>query len=338
MQKPDESVCVYGAGILKKSLEAFQVEIAGVRQAEDIEYIHRMRVASRRLRSALPLFINCYKKQERQTWQDDVHAITRALGAARDTDVQIEYVGSFLAGLTEEKHKPGIRRLLLRLRQKRQQLQAKVIKALDRLEHDQLIESMQKQVDPLLEKTGQVYMFSPGLYQLSFDAVTVVLEQFLSYEPYITREECVEELHAMRIAAKQLRYTLEIFTSLYPGGLKQYLQIMKQVQDLLGAIHDNDIWGQLLPQFIADESKRIHDFYGSDRSIRRLLPGLDSFLAQTRSTRGQRYFEFNESWKRWKKEKVWSLLKQTIQTSFLEANPPPANTDIPPLTSEEPAA
>ncbi|MHC1784018.1 MAG: CHAD domain-containing protein [Anaerolineaceae bacterium] len=338
MQKPDESICVYGAGILKKSLEAFQEEITGVRQAEDIEYIHRMRVASRRLRSALPLFINCYKKQVRQTWQDDIHAITRALGAARDTDVQIDYVGNFLANLPEEKHKPGVRRLLLRLRQKRQKMQVKVIKALDRLEHDKLTESMQKQVDPLLEKTRQVYMFSPGLYQLSFDAVSVVLDQFLSYEPYIARVDCVEELHAMRIAAKQLRYTLEVFTSLYPGELKQYLQIMKQVQDLLGTIHDNDIWGQLLPQFIADESTRIRDFYGSDRSIRRLLPGLESFLAQTRSIRGEKYNEFNESWKRWKKEQVWPSLKQTIQTSFLEANPIPLAADIPPTTSQEPAA
>jgi CHAD domain-containing protein len=338
MQKPDKSICVFGAGILKKNLEAFQEEIAGVRQAEDIEYIHRMRVASRRLRSALPLFINCYNKQGRQTWQDDIHAITRALGAARDTDVQIEYVGSFLAGLTEEKHKPGIRRLLLRLRQKRQQMQVKVIKALDRLDHDKLLESMQKQVNPLLEKTEQVYLFSPGLYQLSFDAISVVLDQFLSYEPYIARVECVEELHAMRIAAKQLRYTLEIFTSLYPGGLKQYLQIMKQVQDLLGTIHDNDIWGQLLPQFIEEESARIRGFYGSDRSIRRLLPGLESFLAQTHSIRGQKYLDFNESWKRWKKEEVWLSLKQTIQTSFLEANPPTPASDIPPTSSQEPTA
>lgn len=338
MQKPDKSICVYGAGILKKNLEAFQEEIAGVRQAEDIEYIHRMRVASRRLRSALPLFINCYKKQERQTWQDDIHAITRALGSARDTDVQIEYVAGFMDGLTEEKYKPGVRRLLLRLRQKRQQMQVKVIKALDRLEKDKLIGSMQKQVDPLLEKTGQVYMFSPGLYQLSFDAVTVVLDQFLSYEPYVAIPECVEELHAMRIAAKQLRYTLEIFTSLYPGGLKQYLQIMKQVQDLLGTIHDNDIWGQLLPQFIEDESIRIRDFYGSDRSIRRLLPGLDSFLAQTRSIRDQKYLDFNESWKRWAKDEVWPSLKQTIQTSFLDANPIPPPADNPSITSQESAA
>jgi CHAD domain-containing protein len=322
MQKPDESICVYGAGILKRNLEAFQQEIAGVRQGEDIEYIHRMRVSSRRIRSALPLFIACYKKQERQTWQDDIHAITRALGSARDTDVQIDYVNGFLDGVSEDKYKPGIRRLLLRLRQRRERSQVKVTKALDRLEDDKVIASMQRQIDPLSERIGQVYLYSPALYQLSFDAVTESLDRFLSYEEYISQPERVKELHAMRIAAKQLRYTLEIFAALYPGGLKSHLQIMKQVQDLLGIIHDHDIWGVMLPEFIAEETALVRDFFGTDRSIRRLLPGLDAFLAQAREIRSQKYDEFNRTWERWKEEDIWSSLRRTIQTSFLDANPP----------------
>jgi CHAD domain-containing protein len=338
MPKPDQSICVYGAGILKKNLEAFEVEIAGVRQAEDIEFIHRMRVASRRLRSALPLFINCYRKEVRQTWQDDIQAITRALGSARDADVQIDFINIYLNGLTDEHCKPGVRRLLLRLRQKRQKLQVKVTRALDRLEKDRLIESMRRQIETVHDKTRQVYLYSPGLYQLSFNAITVALEQFVFYEAYIDREECVEELHAMRIAAKRLRYTLELFTSLYPGGLKQYLQIMKQVQDLLGSIHDNDIWEEMLPRFIEEESMRIREFYGSGRSIHRLLPGLENFRAQARSIRIQKYNDFNENWKRWKKREIWSSLRQTVQTSFLEAKPPPpvqeAPSDTPP---QEPA-
>lgn len=336
MQKSDESVCVYGAGILQKNLTAFQEEIAGVRLAEDIEFIHRMRVASRRLRSALPLFINCYKKNERQTWQNDIQAITRALGSARDIDVQIELVSTFLSTLEEEKFKPGVRRLLLRLNQKRQRLQTKVVKALDRLENDGVIQAMQSQTAPLVEKTGQVYLFSPGLYQLSFDSVASALDHFLSYEPFISEPEHVEELHAMRIAAKQLRYTLEIFSALYPGGLKQYLQIMKQVQDLLGAIHDYDVWGFFLPGFISEESNRIRDFYGSNRSISRLVPGLEFFLSQTRAMREQKFLEFNQSWRKWAKDKVWPSLRQTIHTSFLEAAPLPPDVDNPETTLQEP--
>lgn len=321
MRKPDVSSCVFGAGVLLKNLKAFQEEIEGVRQAEDIEYIHRMRVASRRLRSALPLFQNCFKKQYRQTWQKDIQAITRALGSARDTDVQIDLISQFFSGLEEEVYKPGIRRLLLRLRQKRLRLQIRVNKALDRLAKDHLVETMQKQLQPLAEKNEQVYLYSPSLYQLSFDAVTVELDHFMSYESFIAKPECVAELHAMRIAAKQMRYTLEIFAPLYPGGLKQQLQIMRQIQDLLGTIHDCDIWGEFLPDFITQETRRIQEFYGNKRTVSRLMPGLNAFLAGRQNLRSQKYLEFNDSWNRWKNDGVWPFLRQIIQTSFLEANP-----------------
>ena len=54
--------------------------------------------------------------------------------------------------------------------------------------------------------------------------------------------ENVEKLHAMRIAGKQLRYTLEIFAPIYDTALLPYIQIMKDLQDQLGSIHDDDVW------------------------------------------------------------------------------------------------
>ena len=53
---PHTGLCWYAMQKLPGLLDAFTGEIAGVKEAQDIEYIHRMRVASRRLRAALPLF------------------------------------------------------------------------------------------------------------------------------------------------------------------------------------------------------------------------------------------------------------------------------------------
>ena len=59
-QKPDQNTCYFGATALKKISWLLTRKSEGVHQAKDIEYIHRMRVASRRLRSALPLFAACF--------------------------------------------------------------------------------------------------------------------------------------------------------------------------------------------------------------------------------------------------------------------------------------
>ena len=57
-----EAVCVYGARVINTHDLAMQAEIEGVLEAQDNEYIHRMRVASRRLRSAMSLFSTCFYK------------------------------------------------------------------------------------------------------------------------------------------------------------------------------------------------------------------------------------------------------------------------------------
>jgi hypothetical protein len=57
----------------------------------------------------------------------------------------------------------------------------------------------------------------------------------------------------MRIAGKHLRYTLEIFAPIYGHALDPHIRAMKNIQDLLGEIHDNDVWISWLPEFIALE-------------------------------------------------------------------------------------
>lgn len=70
-------------------------ESTGVKAGTDIEYIHRMRVASRRLRAALPLFAGCFPKKEYRRWEQEIKQITRSLGRARDLDVQIAFLRDY---------------------------------------------------------------------------------------------------------------------------------------------------------------------------------------------------------------------------------------------------
>jgi CHAD domain-containing protein len=46
------------------------------------------------------------------------------------------------------------------------------------------------------------------------------------------------ELHALRLASKRLRYTLELFRPCYAQGLEQRIKALKQLQDLLGECND----------------------------------------------------------------------------------------------------
>jgi CHAD domain-containing protein len=60
-----------------------------VLDTDDIERVHDMRVASRRLRAALEIFAPCFPRSEHRAVLRDVKELAGALGARRDPDVQI---------------------------------------------------------------------------------------------------------------------------------------------------------------------------------------------------------------------------------------------------------
>ena len=310
---PDQAICGFGANVLSRYMSALRQEVTGVNRGEDIEAIHRMRVASRRMRSALSLFETCFAPKYRNLWRNEIRQVTRALGQARDTDVQIDFLQHFLATLQESRSRPGINRIILRLRQKRARLQVNVINALNELEKSHALDSLEEQTKTwIVERTaGEPINFS--LYNLANKAILEHLQAFLGFEKYISNPEAVAELHAMRIAAKQLRYTLEIFSTLYADELKIPIQTVRTAQEKLGDIHDCDTWASLIPEFLEKERQRIIRFYGHAGFYNMLLPGIASFQQDRLQARSLAYLAFLETWEKWKENDLWNKLIQTIQ-------------------------
>ena len=311
--KLDESTCCFGTGVLLKHTLALQQEIEGVRLGQDIEYIHRMRVASRRLRSALPIFAGCFPSRKILAWSKSVRKITRALGIARDTDVQIDLVKQILASLPAPNMRNGVQRLLLRLSQQRLKLQTKVLLAVDELTGSGIVVDMTNQFNESLAQFPAALPNTHSLYQLGLDSLNLRLNEFLSYEQHINFPERIAELHAMRIAAKRLRYEMEIFAPLYPEELKAFLQAVRKAQDTLGNVHDCDVWAMTLPQFMEKERRRILKFYGSQQPFSPLVPGIQYFEQNRLSARKEQYELFLDDWKNWKNLGLWEEFRSVIQ-------------------------
>ena len=315
-KKLDLSTQVFGAGILLTHLHTFEAEIKGVRNSTDIEAVHRMRVASRRLLCTLPLFSALLPGHKSQLWLESLTSISNYLGATRDNDVQIEYLRNLAFNLPDEHYKPGINRLVLRLNQSSQKLKKKVLRSLDKIEDQAILQKLKKILAPWEKHGEEVYLYTPALYTLSHQAIIRRLDQFLSLEEFIFNPENVTEIHEMRMAAKWLRYTCETFTTLYANGLKAPLLALRQSQEILGNLRDCDVWIQYLPEFMQKEEKRSLAYSGSTRSYRSQAPGLVYILEQKQQERSSLYQSYLENWKQWQIADVWGELRQTIQTPF----------------------
>ena len=88
---------------------------AGALDTGDIERVHDMRVATRRLRAALEVFEPCFPAAQHRQALDEVKEVADALGERRDADVAIDALETFAAGLATP-DRPGLASLVERMR------------------------------------------------------------------------------------------------------------------------------------------------------------------------------------------------------------------------------
>ena len=127
------------------------------------------------------------------------------------------------------------------------------------------------------------------------------LEELYQFAPYISDPAKVEELHNMRIAAKRLRYTLEIFAPCFDGKDfdKLYGQA-KTIQEQIGEIHDRDVRGPLLQAFLKERAGDLPE----------IRPGLERLIHTQQTERARLYRTFITYWNR--------LQKQGFKRQFLQ--------------------
>ncbi|WP_292346045.1 MULTISPECIES: CHAD domain-containing protein [unclassified Methanoregula] len=314
---------------LPSLLEAFTREIPGVKDGKDIEYIHRMRVASRRLRAALPLFEPCFPEKEYRAWMRQLSKITRALGEARDTDVQIAFLqkhqkkdrsGKLRQGLrnaaVEPPESPAIRYLLAELQKKRSRIQDRVLVSLGGLEKSGITGAMQTEFSRQVLDLRAARRRPPlhGLPAIAAYRISRRLSRLLHYEPWIHHPEAVAEHHATRIAAKKLRYTMEIYGTLYRNGLRKPLVRVKKIQEMLGDIHDCDVWIDHVSQILLRERTLLRSSRSSERPDPATLASLRTFLRQREGARMQMYRRFVRFWESLSRAGLWADLLRTLDT------------------------
>lgn len=202
--------------------------------AGDAGSVHRARVASRRLRAALPVVAASAPGPSIERAGRQVRKVTRALGPVREIDVALQHLDEWAprAGLSP-RAAAAARKALTDLRQERRRAMLKAITPAALLKLQQrLDEAGREPAGPVDRETD--------IRRVSAEAArrAATLESAIAHAGSLY---LAERLHAVRIAAKKLRYTLEIERGLRRSRAVARIRTLKGLQDRLGRLHDLEI-------------------------------------------------------------------------------------------------
>ena len=150
---PTEAFRAAGARIVRVRAGELFDQAEGVLDTADIERVHDMRVASRRLRAVLEIFATCFPQSEYKGVLRDVKQLADALGERRDPDVHIDALQAFAKALTPA-NRPGVTRLVEEQRERQahgnEVLAAELARAEERGLHGRLL-ALADAADPELD-------------------------------------------------------------------------------------------------------------------------------------------------------------------------------------------
>ncbi len=296
------------ARYLRKQTKQLLAQIDGISTDQDIEYVHRARVATRKLRAAFRLFEGCFPADSLRRWRRAVGNVTRALGRARDCDVQTEFLVGVLESVREPELYPGLARLLDNLQRRREKCQPKLLKSLRRFERTGVAGQMVRTTKSIL-KAGSAKS-EPPARDLAAPHLIAAIDELVGFRECLFDETLTESHHEMRLAAKRLRYSLEILAPVYEGAFAEGIRATKDLQTLLGDLHDCDVWIEKLAAFRDEQRKRARKHFGHERMKARYDVGAVWLTAMRRKDRRRLMHEVRACWKSLEAEGVFDRLRE----------------------------
>lgn len=250
---PDMTAANYACAVLRKHFAALVANEPGTRLGADPEFLHDMRVASRRIRATMSAF-DPYLPIGLRRLRMEMGWLTRSLGDVRDLDVQLQRIGEWRRELP---HLPphALDALEEMLTVRRERARKRMLMALDSRRTERLLSRFAEALRRGPARTSTVgrepiLAIAPALVEKRY-------RQVRKQGDAITPASPPGEYHALRIRSKKLRYALEFASPIYGKHASGFVARVTALQDLLGDHQDADVAIEALMEMASGSGRRL---------------------------------------------------------------------------------
>ena len=284
----------------------------------DPEGVHDMRVASRRLRSALRDFAPHLRKTRIAQPTKDLKEIADKLGVVRDLDVAIIALEKLQKKASSE-ISSGLQRIIDDQKAKLDPARKDLVEALNYNRLSQLKRTFRLAVEESIvpqsattppassptPKSGQSYRVYARWTLLK------CLKELEALSPSLYEPQKAKPLHEMRIAAKRLRYALELFAACWEDQLGSFSHQVAQIQSSLGEVHDCDLWIEHFGKRLSRLKKKASSERETPKEERDAMIWLLSHFSRLRT---KHFRAALQRWHEWEEKDFCNRLISTLRT------------------------
>jgi CHAD domain-containing protein len=277
---------------------------------EDIEELHDMRVAVRRMRVAFEIFRDAFEPKVTKRHRKGLRATGRALGRVRDLDVFIEKANRYLETLPEEQRQ-GLSPLFHAWEEQRQTARQRMLTFLEGKRYRSFLEEFNIFVNTPgagAKEGGQDYHVPSIVRHVAPVMIYNRLSAVRAYEQILDTAR-IEQLHELRIEFKRLRYTLEFFREVLGSEAKPIIEEIKVVQDHLGDLNDAEVACQILADFLERWEERQQTLPLSERESPEPIV---AYLASKHAERHHLMVTFGETWRSFNRDALRSQFAAAV--------------------------
>jgi len=277
----------------------------GTRLGLDPEWLHDMRVATRRLREALRVFREALPARRAAVLQRHLRWLGRALGRVRDLDVYIVRLDDEARAVNHALLR-GIEFHRNRLVAQREKARAAMFRALDSQRCVRFVDRLRRFLDAGPPKRPRAQKARRPVGAEARSIIRRKLSKVLRAGRAIGPQSPDEQLHLLRIKCKRLRYAVEFFSDLYGLTAVKFARRVTRLQDILGA-HQDAVVSRAA---VAESDRRA----AAPRSRARETYFAIGYLMAQHMRRAQASrIEFAKAWKQFDRKKVRRPLKQRLK-------------------------
>ena len=231
---PDSTLGELAYRVLRKEASAMLARVPGTRLGEDIESLHQMRVATRRMRAGMDMFASVLPVRAGRL-RAELGWLAALLGEVRDLDIQLGRFDDWTEEMPGD-HREALDELADLLAGHRVQARRALLEALDSRRYERLVSGL---VAMLVQ--GPSSRSTAGRAPAVTTMPELIEERHRAARKAARRAKrtgAATDYHRLRIRCKRLRYALEFASGLYDGELKGFVRQMTRLQDALGSMQD----------------------------------------------------------------------------------------------------